>query len=204
MSEPRSDNLASGLATQLLVRVRDGDSDAARDLLPLVYEQLRAIAGSYFRRQGPNHTLQPTALVHEAFVKLVAAGDDWKSRAHFCAVASTAMRQILQNHARAKRAAKRAGQRAVLTVDRLATPGIPRPDLCGHDITPTKLRLRGPQATEDCQRHSSPTRCDSRNAPRRWAPSSSTRMVLCASNRPRSFPESTRCTRPRSRLIGPS
>lgn len=140
MSEPRSDNLASGLATQLLVRVRDGDSGAARELLPLVYEQLRAIAGGYFRRQGANHTLQPTALVHEAFVKLVAAGNDWQSRAHFCAVASTAMRQILQNHARAKRAAKRAGQRAALTVDRLATPaGVDVIDLLALEDALAKL-----------------------------------------------------------------
>jgi len=114
---------ASGAATQLLIKARDGDPNAADQLLPLVYEQLRAIAGSYFQGRNANHTLQPTALVHEAFAKLVISDGNWKDRAHFCAVAATAMRQILSNNARAKRAAKRAGHAVQLTVDNMATPG---------------------------------------------------------------------------------
>lgn len=105
-------------ATILLQRVQSGDESAAEDLLPLVYEQLRATAGSYFRGQRPDHTLQPTALVHEAYVKLVQGSEsEWEGQSHFCAVAAKAMRQILQDHARAKRAAKRGsdGDRTPLT-----------------------------------------------------------------------------------------
>lgn len=100
-----------------------GESHAAEELLPLVYGQLRALAGIYFRHQPANHTLQPTALVNEAFLKLAASSSDWKDRAHFCAVAATAMRQILQNHARGKRAAKRSADRADVSIDQFATPG---------------------------------------------------------------------------------
>lgn len=99
-----------GEATLLLERVRAGDDAAAQALLPLVYDQLRAMAGSYFRGQRADHTLQPTALVHEAYVKLVQGADiDWQSEAHFCAVAARAMRQILTDHARARAALKRGG-----------------------------------------------------------------------------------------------
>lgn len=111
-----------GEATAILARAAAGDSAAASELLPFVYEQLRAIAGSYFRAQPASHTLQPTALVHEAYMKLVGAQTDWKDRAHFCAVAATAMRQILANHANAKRAAKRDAHRVDVTVDVMPTP----------------------------------------------------------------------------------
>lgn len=97
-------------ATLLLERVGAGDRGAAEALFPLVYDQLRAIAGGQMKAQRPNHTLQPTALVHEAYIKLVRVeGADWRGRAHFCAVAVTAMRQILQDYARMKRAEKRGG-----------------------------------------------------------------------------------------------
>jgi RNA polymerase sigma factor (TIGR02999 family) len=111
-----------GPATAIWARAASGDAAAANALLPLVYEQLRAIAGSFFRAQPANHTLQPTALVHEAYLKLVGSGADWKDRAHFCAVAATAMRQILANHANAKRATKRDEHRVGLTVDLMPTP----------------------------------------------------------------------------------
>ncbi len=128
-------------ATRLLDRVSEGDSTAACDLLPLIYDQLRAIAGAQFRGERSNHTLQPTALVHEAYVKLVnAPGGHWKNRAHFCAVAATAMRQILMNHARAKRASKRDAQQVTITVDRLATPsGASVLDLVALDDALVKL-----------------------------------------------------------------
>lgn len=94
-------------ATVLLQRVSQGDDSAAGELLPLVYEELRARAGAYFRGQPADHTLQPTALVHEAYVRLVKnPGTDWKDRAHFCAVAATAMRQILTNHAKRRALAR--------------------------------------------------------------------------------------------------
>ena len=111
-----------GTATMLLARLNKGDPQAAADLLPLVYDQLRAIAGAKFRGAQANHTLQPTALIHEAYLKLVAGEDSWENRAHFCAVAATAMRQILLNHARDKHAAKRDGNAVDLSVDGLATP----------------------------------------------------------------------------------
>lgn len=115
---------APGDATVLLSRLRGGDSNASTDLLPIVYEHLRAMAGGYLRGQRPGHTLQPTALVHEVYLKLVRSDSDWKDRAHFCAVAATAMRQILMNHARAKRARKRDANAVNITLDQLATPSV--------------------------------------------------------------------------------
>ncbi|MCH8806129.1 MAG: sigma-70 family RNA polymerase sigma factor [Planctomycetes bacterium] len=131
---------AAGPATLLLTRVSDGDSAAVAELLPLVYDQLRAIAGGQFRGQRANHTLQPTALVHEAYLKLVGSGSPWSSQAHFCAVAATAMRQILSNHARTKRASKRAGHLVDLSVSGIETPSGARVlDLVALDDALTKL-----------------------------------------------------------------
>ncbi|HEX8911277.1 MAG TPA: ECF-type sigma factor, partial [Humisphaera sp.] len=97
-------------ATMLLRRISAGDPEAARELLPLLYDELRAIAGRQFRGQRASHTLQPTALVNEAFVKLLGSPSAaWNDRNHFFAVAATAMRQILVNHARDRSAQKRGG-----------------------------------------------------------------------------------------------
>jgi RNA polymerase sigma factor (TIGR02999 family) len=97
-------------ATVILKRLSRGDTSAADELFPLVYDNLRAMAGSFFRDQPSDSTLEPTALVHEAYVKLVrSAGNEWASRAHFMAVAAKAMRQILQDRARLRRAATRGG-----------------------------------------------------------------------------------------------
>ncbi len=91
-------------------RSRDGDSQAYSQLVDEVYGELRRLAASYLRGGGPAHTLQPTAVVHEAFVKLVdRPPDSWASRAHFFAVAARAMRQVLADHARERRALKRGG-----------------------------------------------------------------------------------------------
>lgn len=109
--------------TVLLHRVAIGDPAASDELLPIVYEDLRALAGSYFRGQRADHTLQPTALVHEAFLRLVKSpGADPKDRGHFFAIAATAMRQILKDHARAKSAAKRDGGGARVGLDQITTP----------------------------------------------------------------------------------
>jgi RNA polymerase sigma-70 factor (ECF subfamily) len=109
--------------TRLLAQLEGGDSTAAAKLLPLVYDQLRAVARSYFRRQPADHTLQPTALVHEAYLRLVNRKEEkWSSRAHFFAVASRAMRQILINHAERRAAAKRGGERQKLTLIEGLTP----------------------------------------------------------------------------------
>jgi RNA polymerase sigma factor (TIGR02999 family) len=112
-------------ATKLLDAIGRGDADAGARLLPLVYEELRALAASYFRRQPDNHTLQPTALVHEAYLKLVnQTAAHWNDRAHFFAVAAKAMRHILVNHAHARNAEKRGGgaTRIVLGDDLAPTP----------------------------------------------------------------------------------
>lgn len=135
-------------ATALLVRVNDGDSTAARELLPLVYDQLRAMAGSYFRAQPADHTLQPTALVHEAYLKLVNTPEEnWQSRVHFCAVAATAMRQILHDRARRRKSAKRGGAEAQrLPLENIEQPSGGAPvDLVALDEALTKLRELAPR-----------------------------------------------------------
>ena len=96
--------------TLLLQRVSVGDAAAVETLLPLVYQELRAIAERYMVREQWAHTLQPTALVHEAYLRLVGADSGaWQGRSHFIGIAARAMRQILVDHARAKRTEKRGG-----------------------------------------------------------------------------------------------
>ena len=110
----------SGDASLYLDRLCEGDANAAERLMPLVYEELRALAQTFLRQQRPGHTLQPTALVHEAYLKLVGtSATRWEGRAHFMAVAARAMRQILINHARGRGAEKRGGDRAQITLDRV-------------------------------------------------------------------------------------
>lgn len=102
--------------TQILRDLRGGDDGAVHVLLPLVYEELHRIAARAMRKERSDHTLQPTALVHEAYVKLVrGAGVEWKDRAHFLGIAAHVMRQILVDHARKKNAARRGGGAARVT-----------------------------------------------------------------------------------------
>ncbi|MFO0872928.1 MAG: sigma-70 family RNA polymerase sigma factor [Phycisphaerales bacterium] len=97
--------------TRLLVGMRQGDAGASQHLLELVYGQLRALAGSFFRNQPGDHTLQPTALVHEVWMRMADQSSlELRDRAHFFAVAATAMRQILIDHARRRGAEKRGGK----------------------------------------------------------------------------------------------
>ena len=96
--------------TRILKSIAAGDPTAAERLLPLVYNELRALAASFLQQQRPDHTLQPTALVHEAYLRMIDQPDvDWKNRAHFFAVAAQMIRRILTDHARAKAADKRGG-----------------------------------------------------------------------------------------------
>ncbi len=107
-----------GEVTRLLRRWSAGDQGALEKLLPLVYDELRRRAGAYLRNEREGHTLQPTALVHEAYLKLVgSASVDWKNRAHFFGVAARAMRQVLVEHARARNAEKRGSARTLLGLD---------------------------------------------------------------------------------------
>jgi RNA polymerase sigma-70 factor, ECF subfamily len=111
-------NFLAGEVTRVLGAVRDGDENAVDALLPLVYSELRSIADAYLRRERPGHTLEPTALVHEAYARLVGSENlDWKDRAHFIAIAARSMRQILVNHALAKNAEKRGGGQHRLSLD---------------------------------------------------------------------------------------
>jgi len=111
-------NTASADVTVLLARLSNGDEQAASSLIPLVYRELRQMAGRYMRQERVDHTLQPTALVHEAYLKLVEAhATNWQNRAHFFAVAAQVMRHILVDHARAHLRDKRGGGQAVLQLD---------------------------------------------------------------------------------------
>jgi RNA polymerase sigma factor (TIGR02999 family) len=122
--EMRSDSI-----TLLLSRVNSGDRNAFNDLVPLVYQELHRIAQGYLRRESQNHTLQPTALIHEAYLRLAEyTGVLYESRKHFFAVVARVMRRILVDHARARHAAKR-GAGATVALDRNADFAAERDDI---------------------------------------------------------------------------
>jgi RNA polymerase sigma factor (TIGR02999 family) len=114
-----------GEITQLLAQWQNGDRSALDRLMPLVYEELRLIASRLVRRHQPSATVQSTALVHEAYIRLIdQTRTDWQSRAHFFGVAATIIRNILVDHARARTALKRGGSMPSLTLDEaIALPG---------------------------------------------------------------------------------
>jgi RNA polymerase sigma factor (TIGR02999 family) len=105
------------------IMATEDNASAVADLLPQVYDELRRLAASYMNREGPDHTLQPTALLHEAFFKLMTPGGPdadrkvFSSREHFIGVAANAMRQVLVDHARRRKADKRGGQWMRMTLD---------------------------------------------------------------------------------------
>ena len=116
--------------TLLLRRFAGGDKRALDSLVPLVYPELRRLAGGYLGNERPGHTLQPTALVHEAYARLVKQDQpDYQSRAHFMAVASQIMRQILVDHARARNAGKRGGGAAKVPFDQAFDIATDRPSM---------------------------------------------------------------------------
>src|SRR3954447_2769509 len=113
--------------TALIGDLRTGNQQAALHLLPLVYQELRRVGGRYLRNERADHTLQPTALVHEAYLRLVRDSDrNWQNRAHFVAVAAHLMRQILVDHARITNAGKRVPRRQKLPIDDTLTFTIER------------------------------------------------------------------------------
>jgi RNA polymerase sigma factor (TIGR02999 family) len=115
MSETRPSPAA---VAALVDRAREGDEQALSSLMPLVYEELRRVAAACLRRERPGQTLQATALVHEAYVRLFQDSRlSWSNRAHFIGIAARSMRQILIERARARRAAKRGGDRVRVTFD---------------------------------------------------------------------------------------
>lgn len=107
--------ITTGRVTALLERAQSGDARALDDLIPLIYEQLKRIAKNQMRAQSPSHTLSPTGLVHEVFIKLKDAGEIVaKDRAHFFAIAARSMRWLLTDYARGKTSQKRGGQKGAL------------------------------------------------------------------------------------------
>lgn len=113
--------------TRLLLRWGGGDRQAFDALAPLVYDELRKMAGRYLRRERADHTLQSTALVHEAYLRLVDQNHvQWQNRAQFFGLAAELIRRILVDHARARQAAKRGGAVVRLTLDEALDAAIPR------------------------------------------------------------------------------
>ena len=136
--------------TRLLDAAAAGDRQAAADLLPLVYDELRKLAAARMAAEAPGNTLQPTALVHEAYLRLIAPAKGqaaFDSRGHFFAAAAEAMRRILVDAARRKQREKHGGDRMRIDLD-VAAPAAPdlRHDLVALDAALTKLAVEDPQA----------------------------------------------------------
>jgi RNA polymerase sigma factor (TIGR02999 family) len=126
---------------QLVESARRGDEQALSALMPLVYDELRRLAASYMRRERPGQTLQATALVHDAYVRLMQDSKlSWQNRSHFFGIAARAMRQILVERARARHAVKRGGSRVRVTLDAgLLAAQAPAIDLEALDEALTRL-----------------------------------------------------------------
>jgi RNA polymerase sigma factor (TIGR02999 family) len=136
--------------TLILKRAREGDPEAAQELLPLVYDELRKIAASKMARESPGHTLQPTALVHEAWLRLGGpAQPPWENRAHFIAAAAEAMRRILVENARRKLRLKHGSgeERAELDESVIQAPAEDEKILQVHEALDA-LQSEDPQAAE--------------------------------------------------------
>lgn len=116
--------------TAFLQRFADGDKSSLDRIMPLVYTELQKLAGGYLRNERPGHTLQPTALVHEAYARLIKQDQpDYRSRAHFMGVAAQVMRQILIDHARGRNAAKRGAGDAKFSLDEAGDIPVGRPSI---------------------------------------------------------------------------
>jgi RNA polymerase sigma-70 factor (ECF subfamily) len=145
---PESENI-----TQLLIRWENGDERALEKLMPVVYAELRRMAANYLRRERPDHTLQPTALVHEAFLRLIdQKSPRWQARAQFYGLAAQLMRRILVDHARKNQAVKRGGayqERVSISgmesLDKLQTVGNNQIDLVALNDSLTELAEIDPQ-----------------------------------------------------------
>ncbi|MEP7248912.1 MAG: sigma-70 family RNA polymerase sigma factor [Spartobacteria bacterium] len=146
MSEPTN----SSDVTQILQAWSRGDTSAPERLIPLVYEELRQLAGQYLRRERPDHTLQATALVHETYLRLVDHhGVSWKDRAHFRCLAARLMRRILVQHARAHNAEKRGGKLEKIYLDETRELGQERPpDLVELDDALQRFTVAYPREGE--------------------------------------------------------
>jgi RNA polymerase sigma factor (TIGR02999 family) len=145
--------------TRILSQIESGDSSAAEKLLPLVYSELRRLAAQKLAQEKPGHTLQPTALVHEAYLRLVATPLEnlgqqraWDSQGHFFAAAAEAMRRILVESARRKKRAKHGGDRQRVELDDV--PVRPPPEeILALDEALTRLSAEDPEAAQVVQLH---------------------------------------------------
>src|SRR3954470_18294899 len=134
--------------TELLRAWNGGDQDVTNELLPLIYDELHKRAAAYMRRERKNHTLQPTALVHEAYLKLLdQQNNDWNDRQHFFAIASQVMRRILVDHARGRHRRKRGGSSEDLPLDDALLAGVDtaNTDLLALDEAMSRLAKLDPQ-----------------------------------------------------------
>ncbi len=134
--------------THLLREWSEGDRDALAQLLPLVYDELHQQAARYRRRERPDHTLQTTALIHEAYLKLIDQRDvQWQSRAHFFAIASMAMRRVLVNYAKSRHRVKRGGSDLKLPLDEAALTMVKEDsdEIIALDEALTRLSALDPQ-----------------------------------------------------------
>jgi RNA polymerase sigma factor (TIGR02999 family) len=136
---PRLPRLFPGEITGLLRAWGDGDAAAGERLMPLIYEELRRRAARHLRRERPGHTLRPTDLVHETYLRLNAQNPAWHNRDQFFAVASRLMRRILVDHARKRAAEKRGGGMRVTLVEGLAAAPSAEPDLLDLDAALEEL-----------------------------------------------------------------
>src|SRR5262245_15539081 len=137
-------------ATQLLTAHAGGDGRAADELLPLVYDELRSLAGRYLAAERPGATLQPTALVHEAYLRLIDYDRiDWQGKTHFLAMAATQMRRILVERARGQAAQKRGGRGHRITLTEALTPtSDPSVELLALDEALSRLGARSPRQAQ--------------------------------------------------------
>ncbi len=142
MNEPTQNDV-----TSLLEAWNAGDQNAAAEVLPLVYDELRRIAGRYCRRERVGHTLQATAIVHEAYLRLIEdSGAQWNSRPHFVGTVAHLMRRILVDYARQRNTGKRGGKAARVTLTEAQVLSTERsPDLLELDIALTELSELDPQ-----------------------------------------------------------
>jgi RNA polymerase sigma factor (TIGR02999 family) len=140
--------------TELLLDWRRGDNDALDQLVPIIYDELRRMAARQLRSERSDHTLQPTALVHEAYGRLIGADITWNDRAHFFAVAARTMRRVLVDHARAVNRDKRGGGIVRVTLDENAAVSATDPsDVLALDEALERLALMDPRKAEVVQLH---------------------------------------------------
>jgi RNA polymerase sigma-70 factor (ECF subfamily) len=140
------DETAPSTVTRLLDGVRRGDPTAADQLMPLVYAELRTIAGKHMRGERPDHTLQPTALVHEAYLRLIGGAPiSFENRVHFLRAASQVMRRVLVDHARARGTAKRGGSLNLTLDDAIAGVDNDTVELLVVDDAMTQLAAADPR-----------------------------------------------------------